>query len=107
MLRSITKNVVNAGSSEKLESFFTTPEGKSRVVKYMTCENAADIMVRGYLDQDRIVEFGLEAEAVQNGFSPMLNINIPVGSTFKAGTFETAGGTPTLQLTVWFEENDI
>ena len=104
MLRSITKDIVNAGSTEALQDFFTTPEGTRRTVKSITCENAADVMVRAYLDQDRVVEFGLEAEVIQSAFPPAFDIEVPVGRTFKAGTYETAGSAQTLQVTVWFDE---
>ncbi len=107
MLRSICKDVVNAGSTEQIEDFFTTPTGKKRVVKHITSENAADIMIRGYLDQDRIVEYGLEAEVMQYCFTEPFDIEVAVGRTFKVGTYETAGAAQTLQVTVFFEETDI
>lgn len=104
MLRSITKDIQTVANSEVLQDFFTTPEGLIRTVKFIACEVAADIVIRGYVDQDRVIETGMEPEAVQNGFCPDLDIKVDLGRTFKAGLQELAGATPLCQLTVWFEE---
>lgn len=103
MIKSKSIDVTATAGKEKLEDFFTTPEGKSRRVTELWVEQVAEARVRGYLGQDQIVDASLECDQVLTRPVPV-DLVVPVGGTFKAGLQNDSAASITSFVTVFYEE---
>jgi|TARA_Y100000310_G_scaffold330066_1_gene401031 hypothetical protein len=103
MIRSVTNDITAAASGETLVTFLSGIEGKSRRVTEIRVETTADMDVRAYLDQDRIVDVGSEAETNENHPIPV-DVEVPLGKAFKAGWQNNTGGGLTAKIVVFYEE---
>lgn len=103
MIRSKTKDVAAAASTEKIEDFVTGIDGKARRVTEIWCEQAADGRLRGYLESDQIVDVGGECD--QLVVLPVkVDLVVPVGQKFKCGWQDMAAAGITGEITVFYEE---
>lgn len=103
MNRTINKDIAAAANAETLQDYITGKDNPVITVKAIRFEYVADMDVRGYIDQDRIVDFGGECAAVVPVEIPV-NRLLAKGETFRAGFLNGTGGALTKKLTVILEE---
>jgi hypothetical protein len=104
MIRSVSKDVTVVAGSETVETFVTGIAGKTRKILFLWFEAVASVSLRGYLDQDRIVD--VQGDCEQIAFqSVQVNAELPEGKEFKAGHYNPTGGNITQAITVFFEED--
>jgi len=104
MIKSLSKDVTAAAGKENVVDFFTTPEGKTRRVTEIWCEQAAETRARAYLGQEQIVDASLDCDQVLYKAIPV-DAEVPVGHTFKAGVQNDSASSVTQFVTVFYEES--
>jgi len=103
MIRSVNRDITAAANGETLETFVSGVEGVERRVTEIRFQQVADLDLRGYIDQDRIVDVGGECE--ENDTNPVpVDCPVPVGKIFAAGFQNNTGAPQTMKITVFFEE---
>lgn len=104
MIRSVTEDIEVADGAEETKTVVTAQEGKKITIKNIVAELDDDVTVRGYVNQDRIVEAGLGCDALANMPIPV-DRPLAIGETWKTGFHNDSGGSVTLQVTTFYEEN--
>jgi len=103
MIRSKSIDVTAAAGKEGLEDFVRGIEGKTRRVTEIWCEQAADGILRGYLESDQIVDVSGECDQLVTNGVPV-DLEVPVGKVFSAGWQDNAAAGITGFITVFYEE---
>ena len=103
--RSITKDVQGPNNDEVLSTFITGREDLRRVVTQIWAQAVTnDQDVRGYVDQDRVVDVAGESE--QLGQYPIpVNVELDDGQSFKAGWIDRSGSAVLAKITVFYTED--
>ena len=102
MIRSVTEDITVAAGAEELEKVVTAQEGKTITILKIVAEANDDVTVRGYVEQDRIVEAGLGCDALGNMAIPVER-KLASGETWKTGFHNGSGASVTAQVTTFYQ----
>ena len=103
MKRSITKVVVAAANTETVVDALTGKKDAPRRIDHIAFEQTADMDLRCYLDQDRIVDAASECEQFDSQFVPV-DLDLLEGAVFKVGFANSTGGGLTKHITIFYTE---
>ena len=104
MYKTINNDIQNVANTETLVVAVTGIPDRRRVVKEIHFEQGAGLIVRAYVDQERIVDYPSEnAQAPTNPIP--VDLELKPGQEFRVGHNETAGGTTLAHITVIMEES--
>ncbi len=103
MRRTLTQDLTVAAGTENVQPFLVGLEGRDRKLISVWFEQVAGVDLRGYLDQDRIIDVG--GETNQADVTPVpVDCPLPPGKEFKLGFYNTTGAPITAKVTLDFEE---
>lgn len=103
MIRSISKDITIVANGEATEDIVTGSADKNYVVRVVTGEAHDDLTLVGYLDQDKVIEVALSADAALRQFLPV-DLPIPVGQTFKLGVDDAGSGLANAGVVAMIQE---
>ena len=103
-MRSRSYDVVAAANAETTQEVITGRTGIRRRISHIWMEQNASMVLRAYVDQDRLVEVGCEVE--QADFQPvMVDRELQDGETFIVAWNNETGGALTARIVVFYEED--
>jgi len=103
MIRSKRIAVTIIANGEALVDAVTGQAGVEREILEIWAEQADDVIIRGYIDTDRIVDVHGECDCLTVLPIPVHH-KLKVGEVFSVGFLDEAGGDAALELTVFYSE---
>ncbi len=103
MIRSITKLVAALANTETIVEALTGRKDVPRKIVKIAFEQTADMDLRCYLDQDRIVDAASECEQFDSQFVEV-DLDLLEGGVFKVGFANSTGGTLSKHITIFYTE---